>query len=84
VIGGARYPLRRLDGWLRRVGSAAEGRSAFGPHAIGTERFTTVTSGASWCRSQVDPGKQAWVANPDKDEVQGGCHRVPYETTHLR
>jgi hypothetical protein len=34
--------------------------------------------------SRSNPGKQAWVQNPDKDDVQGGCHRVPYETTHQR
>jgi hypothetical protein len=27
--------------------------STFGPHAIGTERYPAVSSGASWCRSQV-------------------------------
>ena len=44
--------------------------STFGPHAIGAERFATVSSGASF--AQVAGGilgKQACAENPDKDEV---------------
>jgi hypothetical protein len=44
--------------------------STFGPHAIGAERFATVSSGTSF--AQVVGAilhKQARVQNPDKDEV---------------
>jgi hypothetical protein len=39
-----------LSSWDRRADLAW---STFGPHAIGTQRSVTVSSGASWCRSQV-------------------------------
>ena len=45
--------------------------STFGPHAIGTERFATVSSDASLRRSQLRSWKQAPVQNPDKDEGAG-------------
>jgi hypothetical protein len=44
--------------------------STFGPHAIGTERFATVPSGASFAQvAGALLGKQARLQNPDKDEV---------------
>jgi hypothetical protein len=44
--------------------------STFGPHAIGTERFATVSSGPSFAQL-AGPilEKQDRVQNPDKDEV---------------
>ena len=50
----------------------------FGPHAIGTERFPTVTSGSSF--TQVAGAilqKQARLQNPDKDEVGGSTPPRP-------
>jgi hypothetical protein len=45
--------------------------STFGPHAIGTEWFTTVSSGASFAEvAGAILREQAPVENPDKDEVQ--------------
>ncbi len=45
--------------------------STFGPHAIGTERFATVSSGTS-VPQVADPilGKRRLVENPDKDAVR--------------
>jgi hypothetical protein len=44
--------------------------STFGPHAIGVERFATVSSGTSPAQvGGVTLGKQARAENPDKDEV---------------
>jgi hypothetical protein len=75
VIGGSRYPVAALTMGLRRVGSAAEAVHA-PSEPSGSQRSPAVHLGAG---RRWDPGKQAWVANPDKDEVQGGCHRRPYE-----
>src|SRR5918994_3065889 len=45
--------------------------STFGPHPIGTQRFATVSSGASFAQvAGAILGKQARVENSDKDEVQ--------------
>jgi hypothetical protein len=59
--GGAPLPRRVERAW-----------STFGPHAIGTERFATVSSGPSFAQL-AGPilGEQARVQNPDKDEVPG-------------
>jgi hypothetical protein len=54
----------------------------FGPHAIGTERFVTVSSGPSFAQvAEAILAKRARVENPDKDEIPGpapgapACHR---------
>jgi hypothetical protein len=54
---------------LAAVGSALRA-STFGPHAIGTERSVTVSSGTSFMLV-VDAflQKRVRVQNPDKDEV---------------
>jgi hypothetical protein len=50
-----------------------------GPHAIGTERFPTVSSGSSFTQvAGVILGKQARVQNPDKDEF---IHEAPWSTS---
>jgi hypothetical protein len=52
--------------------------STFGPHAIGVERFATVSSGTSFVQATAAIlGKQALGQNPDKDEV-------PASTSTLR
>src|SRR5215218_816724 len=52
--------------------------STFGPHAIGAERFATVSSGTSF--AQVVGGilrKRVPVQNPDKDEAAGSSPARP-------
>jgi hypothetical protein len=50
--------------------------STFGPQAIGTERFPTASSGSSLAQvAGAILGKQAWVENPDKDEVSSNSGR---------
>jgi hypothetical protein len=63
---GAPLPLRAGRAW-----------STFGPHAIGAERFVTVSSGASFAQvAGAILGKQARVENPDKDVLLGAVHIV--------
>jgi hypothetical protein len=46
-----------------------------GPHAIGTERFATVSSGTSFAQvAGAILGKQARGQNPDKTPMAGGRH----------
>jgi hypothetical protein len=50
----------------------------FGPHAIGTERFATVSSGTSLPQvAGAILGEQACVQNPDKDAVARARTIVP-------
>jgi hypothetical protein len=52
--------------------------SSFGPHAIGTERFATVSSGTSFAQvAGAILGEQAWVEIPDKDEGAGSSPARP-------
>jgi len=57
----------------RRCPTSGRAWSTFGPHAIGAERFATVSSGLqreiirAGCRR--DPGETGSRAEPDKDEV---------------
>ena len=74
----AGFPQSDTDGAATGPGSAihralVSGRwSTFGPHAIGTERFATVSSGASFAQLAGGIlGKRACGQNPDKDEVSG-------------
>jgi hypothetical protein len=56
----------------RRCPRERAGLSTFGPHAIGTERSATVSSGTSFAQvTSSILGKRARVQNPDKDEVPG-------------
>ena len=58
-------PVTKLPRYRYRAGW-----SAFGPHAIGVERFAAVSNGPSF--AQVVGAilqKQARVENPDKDEA---------------
>ena len=49
--------------------------STFGPQPIGTERFATVSSGASFAQvAGAILQKQARVQNPDKTPMAGGRH----------
>jgi hypothetical protein len=44
--------------------------STFGPHAIGTQRFPTVSSSTSFAQATgAILGKRAYGQNPDKDEI---------------
>jgi hypothetical protein len=55
----------RIAGLVRQ-----RGRSTFGPHAIGAERFATVSSGSSLAQvACAILGNQARVENLDRDEV---------------
>src|SRR4029450_1976483 len=56
--------------------------STFGPHAIGTERFATVSSGPSFAQVVgAILGKQAPVQNPDKGAVPSrSSDRVTHRT----
>jgi hypothetical protein len=78
----AGFPQSDTDGAATGPGSAihralASGRwSTFGPHAIGVERFATVSSGPSFAQvAAVILREQARVENPDKDEVSGNSGR---------
>jgi hypothetical protein len=54
---------------------AARAWSTFGPHAIGTERFTAVSNGASFAQvAAAILQKQARVQNPDKTPMAVGRH----------
>jgi hypothetical protein len=68
---------------LAAVGSALRA-STFGPHAIGTERSVTVSSGTSFMLV-VDAflQKRVRVQNPDKDAVARARATVPH-TGQLR
>jgi hypothetical protein len=57
--------------------------SSFGPHALGTERFPTVTSGTSF--AQVTGAilrEHARAQNPDKDEVPRFRASLPTPITY--
>jgi hypothetical protein len=57
--------------------------SAFGPHAIGPERFATVSSGTSLAQvAGTILGKQTEVENPEKHEVPGSSLGSP--ANHFR
>ena len=60
-----------LSSWDRRADLAW---STFGPHAIGTQRSLTVSSGASWCSRRWDPADTRPGQNPDKTPMAGGRH----------
>jgi hypothetical protein len=87
AIVSSRSPRRvrgRLGGtqvcWATELRRKSRTWSTFGPHAIGTERFATVSSGASF--AQVAGGilgKQALVQNPD--EVPGSSPGRPTQTS---
>jgi hypothetical protein len=56
----------------------ARDRSTFGPHAIGAERFPTVSSGRSFAQvAGAILRKRALGQNPDKDEVPGSSPGRP-------
>jgi hypothetical protein len=81
LVGGSRRgsPCQARSA-TRSAAAPASGRarSTFGPHAIGAERFPTVTGGSSF--TQVAGAilqKQARVQNPDKDEVPGSSPGRP-------
>ena len=63
-------PRSRRTGVRDRTGPGdppRQARSTFGPHAIGFERFATVSTGTSSAQVRaVIQGKQASVKNPDK------------------
>ena len=49
--------------------------STFGPHAIGTERFLAVSSGASFAQDADGTlRKEAVMQNPDKTPMAWGRH----------
>jgi len=51
------------------------GWSTFGPPAIGTERFITVSNGTSFMQvAGAILGKQVRAQNPDKTVMAGGRH----------
>jgi hypothetical protein len=53
--------------------------STFGPHAIGPERFATVSSGTSFAQvAGAILGKQARAQIPDKDEAGGSVSPHAY------
>ena len=56
-----------------REPTQARAWSTFGPHAIGTERFATVSNGLQrhvvLPGHRCDPGETSPGQNPDKDEV---------------
>jgi hypothetical protein len=77
----AGFPQSDSDGAATGPGSAihralVSGRwSTFGPHAIGVERFATVSSGPSFVQVAGGIlGKQARVENPDKTPMARGRH----------
>src|SRR5215218_10904596 len=74
LIGASRQGLPCRARTAKRSASARaawRGRSTFGPHAIGTQRFATVSSGRSFAQvAGAILRKQARGQNPDKDEVQ--------------
>jgi hypothetical protein len=88
VAGGARLSGAAGGGsalpWqgplTRGAAAPASGRawSTFGPHAIGAERFPTVSSGRSFAQvASPILGKRARGLNPDKDEVPGSSPPRP-------
>ena len=69
---GAPLPLRAGRAW-----------STFGPHAIGPERFATVSSGTSFAQvAGAILGKQARAQIPDKDEAAGSSPARPTNEAH--
>ena len=73
---GQGCPETIIQGKPLRTGTAAW--STFGPHAIGAERFATVSSGSSFAQvAGAILRKQARVQNPDKAEVPGSSPGRP-------
>jgi len=77
LIGASRQGLPCRARTAKRSASARaawRGRSTFGPHAIGTQRFATVSSGLQRhvvrAGHRCNPGETSLGQNPDKDEVQ--------------
>src|SRR5215211_240363 len=71
-------PAGRSGAWSQKNRSAERSRSdgtgtlsTFGPHAIGTQRFITVSSGRSFAQvAGAILRKRARAQNPDKDELR--------------
>jgi hypothetical protein len=74
------HPCQRMPAWTPWGGRLlVVACSTFGPHAIGTQRFRAVCSGASFAQvAGAILWIQAWVQSADREELRGCApHELP-------